>query len=131
MSEPSEAGHRPWFGGSVRRFGDSMMGLLETRLEILEVEWAEERSNLVRLLFAVFVSLWCLHLSVVLGLVYVLLVVGEANRVAVLGLGALVLLLVSAGCLVWLRAWLKRRAPMFATTRAELRKDRDWLRGRS
>jgi len=31
--------------------------------------------------------------------------------------------------MVWLRAWLKSRPPMFATTIAELRKDRERLGG--
>jgi hypothetical protein len=43
MSEPRESGRRPWFGGSLRRFGDSVLGLVETRLQILALEWAEER----------------------------------------------------------------------------------------
>ena len=131
MTEPSEHGRSRWFGGSLRRLGDSVVGLLETRLQILGVEWAEERANLVRMLIVVFVLLWCLHLSIVLGLVYLLLVVGAENRVTVLGIAALVLLLTAAGITLGLRAWLKRRKPMFSTTLAELRKDREWIRGRS
>jgi uncharacterized membrane protein YqjE len=45
-----------------------------------------------------------------------------------MGVGALVLLLAAGGIGLWLRSWLKRRPPMFGTTIAELRKDRDWIR---
>ena len=131
MSDPKESGRRPWFGGSLRRFGDSVLGLVETRLQILALEWAEERVNLARMALLMFVILWCLHLAIVMGLIYLLLAVGDENRVAVLGIAALVLLSVSAGTALFLRGWLKRRPPVFATTIAELRKDREWIRGRS
>ncbi len=130
MSESKESGRRPWFGGSVRRLGDSLLGLLETRLQILALEWAEERANLVRMMLLLFVILWSLHLAIVFGLLYLLMVVGDENRVTVLGIAALVLLLTAAGTGLGLRAWLKRRPPMFATTISELRKDREWVRGR-
>ena len=130
MSEPSESGRRPWFGGSLRTLGDSVVGLLETRLQILSVEWAEERDNLVRMVLIVFVILWSLHLAIVMGLIYLLLAASAENRVMVLGLAALALLLTAVGAGLGLRAWLKRRKPMFATTLAELRKDREWIRGR-
>jgi uncharacterized membrane protein YqjE len=130
MSEPTDSGRRRGFGGSLRGLGDSMLSLVETRLAILSVEWAEERSNLVRLLMAVFISLWCLHLAVVVGLVYLLLAASAEHRVTVMGIAALVLLLIAAGTALGLRAWLKRRKPMFSTTINELRKDRDWLRER-
>src|SRR5206468_2081994 len=48
---------------------------------------------------------------------------------SLLGLTALALLLGSLGGVVWMRWWLKRRPPMFATTVAELRKDRERLGG--
>ena len=114
----------------MRRVGDSVLGLVETRLQILALEWAEERMNLVRMGLLMFVILWCLHLAIVMGLIYLLLVVGDENRVAVLGIAALVLLSASAGTALFLRGWLKRRPPVFATTIAELRKDREWIRGR-
>lgn len=125
-----ESGRRSWFGGSLRGLGDSALGLLETRLQILSVEWAEERDNLVRMLLIVFVILWSLHLAIVVGLIYLLLSASAENRVMVLGLAALALLLTAVGSGLGLRAWLKRRKPMFATTIAELRKDREWVRGK-
>ncbi len=131
MSASTEHAPGGGWSGSLRRFGDSLIALLETRIDILSLEWAEERTNLVRLLLVVFAILGCLHLALVLGLVYVLLVVGEHHRVAVLGGAALVLLAAAAGGGLALRGWLRRRPPMFRTTVAELRKDRDWIRGRS
>ena len=129
MTETSEPRRRGW-GGSLRRFGDSMLGLIETRLGILSVEWAEERQNLTRLLLAVFTILACLQLAIVTGLVFALLAVSQEHRVAVFGIAALALVLTALGVGLWLRRWLKRRPPMFGTTIGELRKDRDWIRGK-
>jgi len=130
MNEASESPRFRGLGGSLRRFADSMIELLETRMEILSLEWAEERANLTRLLLVVFAILVCLQLALVFGLLFLLLVVGEQNRVAVLGIAALVLVMGAGGGALWLRFWLKRRSPMFETTIAELRKDREWIRGR-
>lgn len=131
MGETSQSARAGERGGSLRRFGDSLLGLLQTRVEILALEWAEERGRLTRLLLALSAILVCLHLAIVLGLVFALLAVGEEHRVAVIGIAALVLLLGAVGGALGLRAWLKRRRPVFGTTIAELRKDREWIRGRS
>ena len=131
MNEASESGGSAGLGGSLRRFGDSMLGLLETRMEILALEWAEERGNLARLLLVVMAILACLQLAIVVGFVFLLLVAGEQHRVAVLGVSALVLLIGAVGGALWLRRWLGRRPPMFRTTIAELRKDRERIRRRS
>ena len=129
MDDRHSSGRRTWFGGSLRRLGDSVLSLVETRLQILALEWAEERANLARVLVVVFLVVWCLHLAIILGLVGLLLAVGAERRVLVLGLSALALFITAAGASLWLRAWLRGRRPMFATTLDELRKDRDWLRG--
>jgi len=131
MSEPTESGRPEPAGASVRQFADSLLGLLQTRIEILALEWSEERANLTRLLLSIVGVLVCLQLALVVGLLFVLLVVSEEHRVAVLGVGALLLLFAAAVIALGLRSWLARRPPMFRTTVEELRKDRESLRRRS
>ena len=129
MSETTEPRRSGGLGGSLRRFGDSVFGLFETRMEIFSLEWAQERRNLTRLLIVVFAIAVCLQLALVMGVVFLMLAIGQEHRVTVLGIATGVLLL---GVLIgglWLRAWLKRRPPMFAITIAEIRKDREWIRG--
>ena len=130
MNETPEVGRPRILGGTLRRLGDSMLALLETRVQILSLDWAEERGVLTRLLLIIFAIVACLQLALVMGLVCLLLAVGAEQRVAVLGIATLVLLLVAGGGALWLRGWLKRRRPMFATTITELRKDREWIRGK-
>ncbi len=131
MTEHTHARRGGGLGGSIRRFTDGIVGLLQTRIEILSVEWAEERGALLRLLLVVFSIVVCLQLALVTGLVFLLLVVAPQHRVGMLGIAALALLLAAVGGALWIRHWLKHRPPMFGTTIAELKKDRDWIRGRS
>lgn len=131
MSETSESGRAKGLGGSLRRFGDSVVGLIQARLEIFSLEWAEERGALIRLILVAFAIAACLQLAIVLGLVFLLLAIGPQHRLAVLGIGALVLLLAAVGGAAGIWLWLRRRPPMFHTTIAEFRKDREWIRGRS
>jgi uncharacterized membrane protein YqjE len=115
--------------GSIRRVIHSAIGVMQTRLEILSTEIAEERLNLTRLIVVALAVLFCLQAGLFLAVLFVVLVVGDANRLAAIGIAALALLLLAMGGALWLRHWLKTRPPMFATTIAELRKDRDRLRG--
>ena len=130
MTPEYEDQPRPGLGGTVRRVADSAFALLQTRLEILGLELAQERGNLARLFIVALAIVFCFQAALVLGLVFIVLAVGEPNRVAALGFAALALLLMSVGGAWWLWSWLKRRPPMFGTTIAEFRKDREWLRGR-
>jgi uncharacterized membrane protein YqjE len=57
--------------------------------------------------------------------------VAPEQRPLAVGIAALAMLLAAGGGALWLRAWLKSRPPLFATTVAELRKDRERLKGHS
>jgi len=115
---------------AARQVGVSALDLLQTRVEILALDWAEERGNLARLVLVLLSIVACLQLAIVMGLVFLFLVVSEEHRIAVLGSVALALLLAAAGATLWLRRWLRGRPPMFSTTLSELRKDREWLQRR-
>lgn len=130
MNGKPGAGLLAGLGDTARDFGESALDLLQTRLELLSLDWAEERSNLARLVLVLLSIVACLQLAIVMGLVFLFLVVSEEHRIAVLGSVALGLLLAAAGATLWLRSWLSKRPPMFDATRSELRKDREWLRRR-
>ena len=115
--------------GSVRRMFGGVVDVLQTRMEILSTEIGEERFNLTRLAIVALGSLFCFQCGVLLAVLFVVLAVGSANRLTAIGISSLVLLAAALAGALWLRGWLKRRPPMFATTIAELRKDWDRLRG--
>ncbi len=123
----------PWnegLGASLRGLGAGVLRVLQTRLEILSSEFAEERHNLTRVVFLTTSALFCLHVGSLLAILFIVLAVGRANWLAAIGIAALVLLLGALGAVLWLRRWLISRPPMFATSIAELRKDRDRLVGK-
>jgi uncharacterized membrane protein YqjE len=116
--------------GSLRRFGRGVLHVVQTRLEILSTEIAEERFNLAKLALVAFGVLVLLQTGLLFALLFVVLAVGGEHRLMAIGISALVLLLGALAGGIWLRGWLKSRPPMFATTIAELRKDGDRLRGK-
>lgn len=116
--------------GSVRQLAGSMLRVLSTRLEILSTEIAEERIHFTRLLLVSLVALFCLVAGTLLGVLFLILTVGAEHQLAAIGISALSLLVVAIGSALWLFWWLKHRPPMFASTIAELQKDRDRLVGK-
>ncbi len=112
----------------IRRSGDSLLGLTQSRLELFVVELQEEKLRALRLLVLLVVAL-------AFGVVGILVLVGMLgiylwNLAGYLGLGgmALVFLGVAAG-LLW-KIWHGvRSGPMpFSETIGEFRKDRECLR---
>lgn len=126
---PDPAPAEPGLTGSLHRLGSSLLRTFATRLEILSTEVAEERFNLTKLALIALGVLFCFQVGIIFAVLFVVLAVGEANRLAALGISALVLLLAALGGALWLRGWLKSRPPMFGTTIAELRKDGARIRG--
>jgi uncharacterized membrane protein YqjE len=117
--------------GMLHRIADSLMELLETRIEILLLEFSDAGGTLARVLLFVIAILACLQLAIVTGILFLLLVVSDQHRLTVLGIASLVLFLTAAGGALAIRGWLKKRPPMFGTTIGELRKDREMIRRRT
>ena len=118
------------FSASLHRLAHSVLASLSTRLEILSTELGEERLNLTTLALVALTVLFCLQVGLTFAILFVVLVVAPENRPLAVGIAALAMLLAAGGGALWLRAWLKSRPPLFATTVAELRKDRERLKRR-
>lgn len=114
---------------SLHRLAQSMLTSLSTRLEILSTELGEERLNLTTLALVALTVLFCLQVGLTFAILFLVLVVAPEQRPLAVGIAALVMLLGAGAGALWLRGWLKSRPPLFATTVAELRKDRDRLKG--
>ena len=129
MATDPEPERREGLMGSLRRLGRTLLRVLQTRLEILSTEFAEERINLTRLTLVALTVVFCLQTGLMLAIVFIVLAVSPENRLMAIGVTALALLVGALAGVLWMRAWLKRRPPLFATTIAELRKDRERLGG--
>jgi uncharacterized membrane protein YqjE len=116
---------------SLHRLAQSGLTSLSTRLEILSTELGEERLNLTTLALVALMVVFCLQVGLTFAILFLVLVVAPEHRPLAVGIAALAMLLAAGGGALWLRAWLKSRPPLFATTVAELRKDRERLKGHS
>jgi uncharacterized membrane protein YqjE len=115
---------------SLRRLLDSGLGLVQNRLELFALEFREEKARVTFLLF------WTAA-AAVFGLMALLLItativmwVPPQTRIWVLLGFSLLYLFGMIGAVLGVRHHLKHRPPPFATTLAELKKDRQWLGSR-
>jgi uncharacterized membrane protein YqjE len=116
---------------SLKRLVWSTLELIETRIELLANDFAIAHSDLAKLVIVAGSVVVSFQLGAILGVIFLILVVPESARALVVGIAALVVLAGSIGGALWLRHWLKMRAPFFGATVEEFRKDRDRLRGRT
>ena len=128
MGSDSQETRREGLGASLRNLIQTFLSVLQTRLEILSTEIAEERFNLVRAGIVIVSVIFCFQAGAIFAVLFVVLAVGTENRLAAIGISALALLLGAGGGALWLRHWLKTRPPFFGATIAELRKDRERLK---
>ena len=114
---------------SVQRLARSAVAVVHNRVELLAVEFEEAGGRVVGLLLlgATVVGLGLLTLTMLI--VTLLIAVGEAHRLTAAAILTTVCLLGTVGGAGWLRARIKNWSA-FPATRAELRKDREWLSGK-
>lgn len=116
---------------SLRRLGDSVLSLVNSRLELASVELQEEKYRLIDLLVRAAALVVLGILTLVSATALVVVIFWERSPVAALaivtGLYALAALMVALG----IRGRLKNTPPPLADTIAELKKDREWLRAKN
>lgn len=116
---------------SARRVGTSLLGLLQTRVEIFSVELREEKLRAINLLLWLAVALSLAVAGILLSLgILGLFLWRQFGYAGVIGL-ALVTLAGSAGVLWWIRRRIVRGPEPFATTIAEIGKDIECLHPRN
>ena len=116
---------------ALARFGGSVFGMLQNRLELASVELGEAGSRLVLTIIASFAALLLLGGAVAALSAWVAVALWSTLGHAVLGWLALAYFAAGAGLLWWLRARLRNSPPLLADTLAELRVDAALLRGES
>jgi len=124
----NEADPKPesW-GEALRRGGDSILGLVQTRLELFSIELQEEKLRAIKLL------IW-LGVALAIGVAGILVVIGAlalwfwnlAGYWGLVGLAALTLG-AATGIFLWLRDQICHGPRPFDATLSEFRKDREWL----
>lgn len=109
---------------SVRTLLGTLLGIIQTRLEILVTEIEEERLRLTRMLLYGFLVLFFLGMSILLLTTLLVAAFWDSHRLmAIAGVAALYLC-VALVCGLCLRRQAKHKPRLFAASLAELGKDR-------
>ena len=117
---------------SSRRLATSLLAMVQTRLEIVAAEFEEERERLRELVVYGLMSILFISFGIIfLTLLVVLLLLWQDHRYSVLGAFSVIYLGLGAFAFVILRRKLRERPRLFATTIAELKKDRESLTPRA
>ncbi|MGA9033258.1 MAG: phage holin family protein [Sulfuricaulis sp.] len=112
---------------SLQRLLATLLDIMQTRVAIVATEFEEERVRLRELVVFGFVALFFVNLGIVLFTLLVVMLFWESHRLYVMGGFALLYLGVGVVAGISLRHRMKSRPRLFATTLAELSKDRDQL----
>lgn len=129
-SEAQDASQGGGLFDSVKTLAATLVAMGHTRLELLSTEIEEEHTRLSSMLLWTLVALFFAALCIVLLTLLVAVVFWDTHRLLALGIMALLFLLgaVIAGRIVLDKARAKPR--LFASSLAELSKDREQLTAR-
>ena len=114
--------------GSIRKLATTLVGVLQTRLEIFSTELEEAKLQLGQLLMLGLVAVFCLGLGVVLLTVFFVVLFWDSYRLPVLGVMSGLFLVLGIFAALTFRAKSAESTRMFSSTLAELSKDREQLK---
>ena len=117
--------------GSVKRLTGSLIAILSTRLELLANELKEERLRLTQMLLLALIALFCLGTGLMLLNAFIVVLLWDDHRLLALGLLSLVYLVAGAAVAMVVRVKAQAGSKLFASSLAELDKDRQALRSGS
>ena len=120
--------HSPGMFDSMRRLLDHALGAFQNRVELLAVEFREEKVNVVELVIFVAAALFFAMMTVIVLTATVILLFSAEHRIYAAG-GFCVVYLIGAICsFVVLKGRLKQTGVPFSDSINELKKDREWLK---
>ena len=110
--------------GALAKLADAMLGLLRTRLELVAVEYTEERDRIARQVVLLLVGLGCMLFALFFAAFAVIAYYWDTHRiVAILAVAGFFVVIGAA--LLWRRADVSATSPVpFAASVAEFEKDR-------
>jgi len=109
---------------SVRALLGTVLGIVQTRLELLVTEIEEERLHLGKLLLYGFLALFFFGLGVLLVSVLIIAAFWDSYRLGAIAALAVLYLGIAFICAAILRQQAKRKPRLFSASIAELGKDR-------
>lgn len=116
---------------SARNALSSLLGIAQTRLEIISTELQEEVERAAGLLVWAFIALFATGLALLVGSLVLIFAFWETHRVLVSLLIVGFFLLLAITAMLVLHSRLKNRPRPFDATLAEFQRDRDHLEGKT
>jgi uncharacterized membrane protein YqjE len=114
--------------GSIKKLATTLVGVLQTRLEIFSTELEEAKLQIGQLLMLGLAAVFCLGLGVVLFTVFLVVLFWDSYRLPVLGVMSGFFLVLGIFAALAMRAKSAENTKMFSSTLAELSKDREQLK---
>ena len=114
---------------SLRKLGSSVLAAVQTRLELVATDIEEERAWVGRIAALVALAAFCLALAVNLAVLFLVVLFWDTNRLLAIGVLAAAFAAFALALGLAARNASSRRPRLFSATLAELRKDREDLRG--
>ncbi|HCX32092.1 MAG TPA: hypothetical protein DHV08_00090 [Rhodocyclaceae bacterium] len=121
--EPRSGG----LAASLRNFAASAAGIAQTRLELLSVEVQEEALRIESLLAYGAAAFLLIGFGTFFAAAFLTVVFWETHRLAALGIATAVFLAGGVVCLIAMRSFARRGSRLFASSLAELARDRETL----
>ena len=110
--------------GALARFADALLGLVRTRIELVAVEYTEERDRLAHQLMLMLAAVGCLLFALLFAAGAVVAAFWDTYRMAAI-IGVAIFFAVAGGIMLWRRQEIANTSPLpFAATVGELEKDR-------
>ncbi|KVT47094.1 phage holin family protein [Burkholderia ubonensis] len=117
--------------GPLRRLIGSVIGLLQTRLELAGIELAEEKERLMGVLFLGLVAMMLATMALISLTALVAIAFWDTYRWQSLAVVTALYAITGAACALKVRASLRNAPFVFEATLAEFEKDRELFRGKS
>ena len=119
--------HSPGLFDSARRLLDYALGAFYNRVELLAVEFKEEKTNVVELFICVAATLFFAMMTVIVLTATVILLFREEWRIYAAGGFCLIYLIGAIWSFLRLKSRLRQSGLPFSESINELKKDREWL----
>ena len=112
---------------TLKALSSNLLAIVQTRLELLSTDVAEERERLLKLLVMVLIALFCLGVGVMLLALLIVVALWESNRLYAL-VGMIAFFLVAGLGVGWTAIqWSRRQPRLCDASITELTKDRQDL----
>ena len=120
----------PGLLASLRRLGSTIVATLHSRAELFTLELERERIRVTRLLLLGVAALFFLALGALVATIFIIVLFWDSQRLVVIGMLTVLYLGIGIGIAMFAKREADRSTRPFASSVAELQKDRDQVSGR-